>query len=72
MKRLAYILSLIFIANLNCGVKGPPEPPLPNEANLQKQMLKENEKAATPQAEEPAAPVTDKKSATPKKKTKNQ
>lgn len=79
MKRLVYILSLIFIANLNCGVKGPPAPPLPNEANLQKQVLKENEKAAQPKVEEPAStvkekPVKDKKDKTaePKKKMKDQ
>lgn len=73
MKRLVYILSLIFIANLNCGVKGPPEPPLPNEANLEKQILKDEAKNAAAEPVEKVAPVQEKAKPTgAKKKTKYQ
>ncbi len=54
------ILGLVFAATLGCGVKGPPEPPLPTEGSLKKELQQEH--AA------PTQPVPPKKS----KKTKDQ
>ncbi len=48
MTRLMFIL---FLFNLvACGVKGPPEPPLPTEASLKKQLEKEKKKQTAEQS----------------------
>jgi hypothetical protein len=52
-----FILSLIAAALLGCGVKGPPEPPLPTEGSLKKDM---QEPQIVP-AEPTPAPVPPKK-----------
>jgi hypothetical protein len=49
------ILGLVFATALGCGVKGPPEPPLPTEGSLKKEL--QQEQAAPPQPVPPPAPV---------------
>ena len=41
------ILLAVLCNLLACGVKGPPEPPLPTEASLKKQQMKEKKKQTT-------------------------
>ncbi len=50
--RLLLMMSLM--APVACGVKGPPEPPLPNEASVKKLPT---DTVATPEAETRPAPV---------------
>jgi hypothetical protein len=70
MSRLVYIVSLLFISNSSCGVKGPPEPPLPTEASLEKQFLKDTAKEIAPEPIEQKAPTVEKtKKPDPKKKS---
>ncbi len=50
------ILGLFIWATLGCGVKGPPEPPLPTEGSLKKELKEENQQLAPivePKPEEP-------------------
>jgi hypothetical protein len=73
MSRLIYIVSLLFIANSSCGVKGPPEPPLPTEASLEKQAIQNKEKAVVAEPVSQKVPAIEKTNRTaPKKKSKNQ
>lgn len=37
------ILALVCSALLSCGVKGPPEPPLPTEGSLKKEQKEKEE-----------------------------
>lgn len=80
MRRLFLVIGVILFTAVSCGVKGPPEPPLPNEANLENRILKDATKDAspttTPQTQAPniVAPDTATKAKTkdtePKKKPK--
>ncbi len=47
------ILGLVFAVVLGCGVKGPPEPPLPTEGSLKKELQQEQ---AAPQPVTPLVP----------------
>ena len=47
------ILGLVFAVVLGCGVKGPPEPPLPTEGSLKKELQQEQ---AAPQPVPPLVP----------------
>lgn len=54
------ILGLVLAVTLGCGVKGPPEPPLPTEGSLKKEL--QQEQATAPQPEtSPVPPKTSKK-----------
>jgi hypothetical protein len=66
------ILGLVFATVLGCGVKGPPEPPLPTEGSLKKEL--QQEQAAPPPPPPPPAPVkkSKKTSKTKAPKTKDQ
>ena len=65
------ILGLVFAVVLGCGVKGPPEPPLPTEASLKKEL--QQEQAAPQPVTPPVSPKTSKKtSKTKAPKTKDQ
>ncbi len=66
------LLGLVFAATLGCGVKGPPEPPLPTEGSLKKEL--QQEQAAPPQSVPPPVPpkASKKKSTSKAPKTKDQ
>lgn len=75
MRRLFLVIGVALFFVISCGVKGPPEPPLPNEANLENRNLKEAAPAAAPQTQAPSIVAPDtatpaKPKTTPKKKTK--
>ena len=66
------ILGLVFTTVLGCGVKGPPEPPLPTEGSLKKELQQEQQAAAQPvPPPAPASPIK-KKSKTKAPKAKDQ
>jgi predicted small lipoprotein YifL len=45
MPKILIAILLLCVLGVSCGVKGPPEPPITNEAQLQKeQIIKEQKK----------------------------
>lgn len=62
------ILGLVFAVVLGCGVKGPPEPPLPTEGSLKKEL--QQEQTAPPQPVPPPVPPKTSKKTTKTKGTK--
>lgn len=55
------ILGLVLTLTLGCGVKGPPEPPLPTEGSLKKELQQQQQTVPAQPETPPAPPKTSKK-----------